>query len=173
MNHFWKIATVLLFILCIGMGYMLYKAKSNELKINQMSLNDIDREAYEYKKKQDPSMAKDLNDFFYKNQTSIRFLQDLYDFDTVMKGNDIRREIKFINTGMHPFFITDLKVSCGCTIPTYKKEPIKPNDTGMISVEFKSATKDGFVMNKLTVHGNVETNEKSTYFKVYVKEKKP
>lgn len=169
MNNTWKIISIGLFIACLGLAFMLYKSTSIGLKSNQMSLDDIDQDDIDYKNKQNPQMAADMNDYFFKNQTKIRFLQDLYDYDTVKKGTNIIREIKYINEGTNPYFITDIKVSCGCTVPSYNKEPVKPNDTGVVKIEFKSATKEGFVMNKLSLYGNVEKNETSVYFKVYVK----
>ena len=51
-----------------------------KLNTNEISLKDIDKESFEYKKKQNPSYAKDLNDYFYKNPTSIEFLKDVYNF---------------------------------------------------------------------------------------------
>jgi hypothetical protein len=172
MNNTWKYIAAALCIVCLILAYFLYKVSQPKLALNQMSINEVDREDIDYKNKQNPAMAKDLNDYFYKNPTQIRFLQDLYDFDTVNNGVDIRREIKYINLGTQPYFITDIKVSCGCTIPSYDKEPVKPNDTGVVKVEFKSASKSGFVMNKLSLYGNTDIPEKSVYFKVYVKDKK-
>jgi hypothetical protein len=172
MNNTWKYITLALLIICLILSFFLYKASRTSLALNQMSLNDVDQEDPNYKKAQDPTMAKDLNDYFYKNPTKIRFLEDLYDFDTVTNGVNITKEVKYINEGSQPYFITDIKVSCGCTIPSYEKEPVKPYDTGIVKVEFKSASKNGFVMNKLSLYGNTETPEKSVYFKVYVKDKK-
>lgn len=169
MKNTWKILSIILLFTCIGLAFMLYRSMQPKLAQNQLSLDEIDQEDIDYKNKQNPHMTKDLNDYFYKNQTKIRFLQDLYDYDTVKKGIDIVREIKYINEGEYPYFITDIKVSCGCTIPSYDKEPVKPKDTGVVKIEFKSGSKDGFVMNKLSLFGNVENNEKAVYFKVFVK----
>ena len=113
--------------------------------------------------------APDNNDYFFQNPTTIQFLENEYDLDTIPIGKVITRDIKFINTGKNPYFITDIKVSCGCTIPSYDNRPIAAGDTGSVKIEYNSAKKNGFNMNKLSVYGNTEPTEKSVYFKVFVK----
>ncbi len=168
MQNFWKYLSIGLLCLSLSLAYYLYSSRKPKLKSNEISLKDIDKDNFEYRKKQNPQYSKDLNDYFYKNQTSIRFLKDLYDFDTVKEGNNIIEDIRYINEGQEPFFITEVKVTCGCTIPSYDKKPVNAKDTGTIRVEFRSKGKEGFVMNKLAVYGNIEGNEKAAYFKAYV-----
>lgn len=168
MQNFWKFLSLALLCLSLALVYYLYSTRKPKLNPNEISLKDFDRDNFEYRKKQNAQYSKDLNDYFYKNQTSIRFLKDLYDFDTIREGQNIIENIQYINEGQQPFFITEVKVTCGCTIPSYDKKPVNPKDTGLIQVEFKSKGKEGFVMNKLAVYGNIEGGEKAAYFKVYV-----
>ncbi len=66
-----------------------------------------------------------------------------YTFETIKQGDIVTREYKFKNTGKEPLIINNAVGSCGCTVPDYPKEPIKPNGTGVIKVTFNSAGKMG------------------------------
>lgn len=49
---------------------------------------------------------------------------------------DGKRDFVFTNTGNTPLIITSAQGSCGCTVPTYPKEPIAPGATAKISVKY-------------------------------------
>lgn len=48
---------------------------------------------------------------------------------------------KFTNTGNAPLIIHQAISSCGCTVPTYPKEPIKPGGSGEIKVVYDGTGK--------------------------------
>ena len=50
-------------------------------------------------------------------------------------------EFKFKNTGDGPLVIHQAIASCGCTVPQYPKEPIKPGESGIITVTYDGAGK--------------------------------
>lgn len=58
------------------------------------------------------------------------------DYGTVDKGADPIRRFKFTNTGNEPLIIKTAKGSCGCTVPTYPKEPIMPGESNFIEVRY-------------------------------------
>lgn len=58
------------------------------------------------------------------------------DYGTIEKGGDPLRKFKFTNTGNEPLIIKNAKGSCGCTVPTYPKEPIMPGETNVIEVRY-------------------------------------
>lgn len=169
MNHnIWKITTLILLIVSLTLAYLLWQ-KTEKTSGNTISLTEINKEDLEYKKKQNPNFSAANNDYFFQNPTTIKFLSDEYNFDTIPVNKIIVRDIRFINNGKHPYFITDIKVSCGCTIPSYDNRPIAPGDTGTVKIEYNSAKKNGFNMNKLSLYGNTEPTERAVYFKVFVK----
>ena len=43
---------------------------------------------------------------------------------------------KFKNVGDGPLIIHQAIASCGCTVPVYPKEPIKPGESGEITVKY-------------------------------------
>ncbi|WNM18385.1 DUF1573 domain-containing protein [Flavobacterium capsici] len=59
------------------------------------------------------------------------------DYGTVNKEDDNGlRSFVFTNTGNAPLIILDAKSTCGCTVPSFSKEPIPPGGTGKIEVKY-------------------------------------
>jgi hypothetical protein len=58
------------------------------------------------------------------------------DYGTIDKGGDPIRKFKFTNVGNEPLVIKNAKGSCGCTVPTYPKEPIMPGESNVIEVRY-------------------------------------
>lgn len=66
-----------------------------------------------------------------------------HNFGTIKQGESVTYEFKFKNSGKEPLIINTAVGSCGCTVPEYPKEPIKPNGSGVIKVTFNSTGKSG------------------------------
>jgi len=58
------------------------------------------------------------------------------DYGTIEQNSDPLRIFNFNNTGEQPLVIKHAKGSCGCTVPTYPKEPIMPGESGVIEVRY-------------------------------------
>lgn len=78
-----------------------------------------------------------------KKGAEMSFEEKEFDFGTIQQGATVTHEFKFKNTGGSELKITDAKGSCGCTVPEYPKEPVKPGESGTIKVSFNSAGKSG------------------------------
>ncbi len=78
-----------------------------------------------------------------------------HDFGTVQEGPDATCKFTFVNKGKEPMIIQKAQASCGCTVPTYSKEPIAPGATGTIDVAFHTMGKPAGPFNKsITVTSN-------------------
>lgn len=67
----------------------------------------------------------------------IQFKEETINYGTVFKGEDSgKRVFEFTNTGNQPLLIKEAKSSCGCTVPSYSKDPIEPGKTGTIEVQY-------------------------------------
>lgn len=73
----------------------------------------------------------------------LTFKDTVHEFGRIQEGEVIEYEFSFTNTGKKPVIITKAEASCGCTIPTYPKEPITPNESSNIKVVFNSTGKFG------------------------------
>ena len=58
------------------------------------------------------------------------------DYGTIDQHSEPLRVLKFTNTGDEPLVITNAKGSCGCTVPTWPKEPIMPGETNNIEIRY-------------------------------------
>lgn len=85
--------------------------------------------------------------------TSISFSNETFDFGSVKKGEKVEHSYTFTNTGDEPLIISNAKASCGCTVPTWPKEPIAPGETGEIPVIF-DAKSPGNQTKTITVTAN-------------------
>ena len=93
--------------------------------------------------------------------TTIEFSELEYDFGTVKEGVKVSHTYKFKNTGKEPLIISNAQGSCGCTVPNWTREPVKPGGTGEIVVEFNTQGKAGKRNQKVTVTAN--TNPPQTF----------
>ena len=60
------------------------------------------------------------------NAADFKFDTEVHDFGSIKEGVQAEHTFKFTNTGKEPLVITNVQASCGCTTPTWSKEPIKP-----------------------------------------------
>jgi hypothetical protein len=72
-----------------------------------------------------------------------------HDFGSIVYGANGKIDFTFTNKGTKPLAITDVKSSCGCTIPNWTKEPVEPGKTGIINIEYN--TKLPGIFNKTVV----------------------
>lgn len=58
------------------------------------------------------------------------------DYGVIEKDSEPLRVLNFTNTGTEPLVIKNARGSCGCTVPTWPKEPIMPGQTDKIEVRY-------------------------------------
>lgn len=93
------------------------------------------------------------------NAPEIAFENDLHDFGTIKHGGNGVYEFKFKNMGKEPLIISNAAGSCGCTVPTWPKEPIKNGETGIIKVSYDTKRVGGFTKT-VTLTSNAKTPTK-------------
>ncbi|MEL6536840.1 MAG: DUF1573 domain-containing protein [Bacteroidota bacterium] len=74
---------------------------------------------------------------------TFNFEETSFDFGTIQEGTKAVHIFKFTNQGEAPLLISEAQGSCGCTVPSYPKEPIPVGGTGEIRVEFNSQGRTG------------------------------
>ena len=58
------------------------------------------------------------------------------DYGEIEQGSDPLRKVAFTNTGTEPLVISNAKGSCGCTVPTWPREPIAPGESADIEIRY-------------------------------------
>lgn len=97
-------------------------------------------------------------------KTAISFEETKHNFGTIREGEKVKFAYKFTNTGKHPLVISNAVASCGCTIPSYPKEPVAPGKTGEIIVEFNSAGRPGHQQKNVMIYSNAQEDAISLGF---------
>ena len=83
----------------------------------------------------------------------IEFTYTEYDYGTVIQGGDGNSEFEFKNTGDEPLVLSNVRSSCGCTVPSWPKEPVKPGESAKILVRY-STNRIGPINKSITVTSN-------------------
>lgn len=88
----------------------------------------------------------------------MSFEDSKYDFGEIIQGEKISHSFTFTNTGDAPLIISSVRATCGCTVPTWSKEPIEPGDSEEIKVVFDSEGKSGTQTKDITIISNAVPN---------------
>jgi hypothetical protein len=92
------------------------------------------------------------------NYPVFKFETEIHDFGTIMQGEKISYAFKFTNIGKGDLVIRAAQGSCGCTVPEFPKEPVKPGGEGVINVTFNSEGKEGQQEKTVTIISNTVPN---------------
>jgi Protein of unknown function (DUF1573) len=91
-----------------------------------------------------------------------------HDFGTIAEGQKVSYTYKVTNTGEAPLIIQNAQPSCGCTVPTWSKDPIPVGGTGFVTAEFDSNGKPGIANKTITVTANTWPKVTTLRFKAMV-----
>ncbi len=91
------------------------------------------------------------------NAPEITFQKVIHDYGTIAKGANGTCEFIFKNTGKEPLILSRPRSNCGCTVPTYPREPILPGKTGAIKVIYDTK-RMGPINKSVTVFSNAKNN---------------
>lgn len=86
----------------------------------------------------------------------IEFKTDTIDYGTIEKGADGLRVFEFTNTGNAPLIVSEVKSTCGCTVPKKPEGPIMPGEKGEISVKYDT-NRVNPIRKTITVISNADT----------------
>jgi hypothetical protein len=102
-------------------------------------------------------------------KTKMKFKKMLHDFGRLKEGEKREHDFEFTNTGKVDLIIEDCKGSCGCTVPEWPKDPIKPGQSAAIKVKFDSTKKEKDQEKSVTITANTEPDLKTVIkIKAYV-----
>ncbi|WP_298761959.1 DUF1573 domain-containing protein [uncultured Psychroserpens sp.] len=98
-------------------------------------------------------------DIYSTKVAVIKFKTEVVDYGTITQNSDGTRLFSFTNTGDAPLLITNVKASCGCTVPSYSKAPILPGESGELSIKYDTKRLGAFTKT-ITVTSNAEGGNK-------------
>ena len=86
----------------------------------------------------------------------IKFEKTTHNFGTFSeKEPKVTCTFTYTNVGEQPLVVNQAIASCGCTVPEYTKNPVKPGESGEIKVTYNGAGKfPGHFKKSITVRTN-------------------
>ncbi|TXG38903.1 DUF1573 domain-containing protein [Seonamhaeicola maritimus] len=99
----------------------------------------------------------------------IEFDKTEHDFGEIEAKKSVSTIFKYKNTGDAPLVITEIKSSCGCTVPQdWSREPLAPGASGEFSVKFNGSGTNK-VSKTITVTANTEKGKETVKISAFVK----
>ena len=86
-------------------------------------------------------------------KAEITFDKTIINYGTINKGANGVRDFVFTNTGNAPLIISNVKSTCGCTIPKKPEKPILPGESDKIQVKYDTK-RIGFIRKSISVTSN-------------------
>lgn len=87
----------------------------------------------------------------------ISFHKTEHDFGSIKEADGkVETVFEFKNLGEQPLMIKNVSSSCGCTTPTYSREPILPGKSGQIKAVFDPRNRPGKFVKHITVYTNAD-----------------
>lgn len=93
---------------------------------------------------------------FAQQKPEMDFKRTEHNFGTIKEEmGSVSTQFEFTNTGKSPLIIQRVSASCGCTTPSYTKEPILPGKKGTISATYSTVRRPGTFNKTIRVYTNV------------------
>ncbi len=101
-------------------------------------------------KKEEPKKQTDS----VEQPAKIEFDSEMHDFGKVKAGEILSYSFIFTNRGQEDLTIKNAEADCGCLKVTIPKEPVKPDEKGIIEVELNSAGLIGKQLKTVEIQSN-------------------
>lgn len=98
----------------------------------------------------------------------IDFEKTEHDFGRIIEGETVAFSFNFTNSGKSDLILAEVTTSCGCTVPSYSKTPIRPGESGTIKVAFNSTGRRGYQNKDIVVVSNTQPNSSVLRIKAQV-----
>ena len=99
----------------------------------------------------------------------LTFDKKEHDFGEIENGTPVETVFTYTNTGKAPLVISDIKSTCGCTVPQdWSREPLEPGASSKFTVKFngKGANK---VSKTVTGTANTEAGKETVKITAFIK----
>lgn len=101
----------------------------------------------------------------------FKFEEETHDYGEVPEGPLAETDFEFKNVGKKPIIITEAHGSCGCTVPSWPKDPILPKHKGVIHVTYNTNGRVGMISKDVIITSNAQQNPMRLHISGTVKAK--
>jgi hypothetical protein len=99
---------------------------------------------------------------------SIEFNETEHDFGTIPNGIPVKTVFEYKNTGSSPLVVSDIKSTCGCTVPSDWTKEVMPGEKGQFTVEFNGKGNGNQISKTITLTTNTEKGSEAVSIKAFV-----
>lgn len=89
------------------------------------------------------------------NAPVVEFDKLVHDYGTMEQYGNGKCEFKFTNTGKEPLILSNVRSSCGCTVPEWPRQPILPGKSDVIKVKYDTK-RVGMINKSVHVYSNAK-----------------
>lgn len=132
------------FVIVLLIGMLSYGCHRKPAKEGDFTVEDVHI----------PQTASGLSAKDAEKMPVISFETKTYDFGDIVEGERLTYGFKFKNTGKSNLIIYSSEATCGCTTSQPPKAPVRPGETGEITVTFDSKGQKGKVQKRILVGAN-------------------
>ncbi|WP_037349020.1 DUF1573 domain-containing protein [Sediminibacter sp. Hel_I_10] len=98
----------------------------------------------------------------------ISFEEKEHDFGTIANGTPVETKFKYTNTGDSPLVVSNIKSTCGCTVPSdWNRDPLAPGESSEFTVKFNGKGTNQ-VQKTITLTTNTEKGSETVKIKAFV-----
>ncbi len=91
----------------------------------------------------------------FAQKAEIKFESKEFDFGEIKEENGpVSTVFEFQNVGQLPLVLNGVTASCGCTTPTWTKEPVAPGQKGQVKATYSVVGRPGPFRKTITVKSN-------------------
>lgn len=135
-----------LLLLCISMGGCLFADAQSQKSVR--------------------SEIRPSGDTKAENYAEIKFDTVRCDLGVFPESDPVRKySFSFTNTGTAPLIINQAFASCGCTVPSFTKEPVKPGEKGSVDITYNGK---GLVPGRFSKTITVRSNAKNRIVRLVI-----
>jgi len=87
------------------------------------------------------------------NAPIATFDKMVHNYGTIEQHGDGHCEFTFTNDGKEPLILSNVRSSCGCTVPTWPRQPILPGQSEVIKVKYDTK-RVGTINKSISVYSN-------------------
>ncbi|OZV67673.1 DUF1573 domain-containing protein [Winogradskyella aurantia] len=102
----------------------------------------------------------------------ISFDKTEHDFGTIENGTPVETTFKYTNSGNSMLVVSNIKSTCGCTVPSNWTKEVAPGETGEFTVKFNGKGNGNKVTKSVTMTTNTEKGQEVVKIMAFV-EKDP
>jgi hypothetical protein len=145
---------VMITLLCLSVSAAVANAQDKNAQVSAAANHGaVQAPAPQEAKKIDPNAGK------------FKFAEEIHYFKDVPEGPQAEYDFMFKNTGKKPINITEAHGSCGCTVPSWPHEPIKPGETSKIHVTYNTDHRPGMIDKAITITSDAVQQPMMLYIK--------